>query len=162
MKNQTCCFTGHRDCKDDRKLRKRLKLAVTELITQRGVRYFCAGGALGFDTIAARCIIRLKRKYPHIRLILILPCPEQDRYWSDRDKAVYKDITDKADRVVYTSLRYTRGCMHRRNRCLVDNSAYCIAYCGKNAGGTYYTLNYAAARGLEIINLWDVEENSNQ
>ena len=153
MKNQTCCFTGHRDCKDDRRLRKRLKLAVTELITQRNVRYFCAGGALGFDTIAALCVIRLKKKYPDIRLILVLPCPEQDRYWSDRDKTVYKDIMEKADRVIYTSDRYTRGCMHIRNRCLVDNSAYCIAYCGKSEGGTYYTLNYAASKGLEIINL---------
>lgn len=162
MKNQTCCFTGHRDCKDNRKLRKRLKSAITELITKNDVRYFCAGGALGFDTIAARCIIRLKRKYPDIRLILILPCPEQDRYWSHRDKAVYKDIMEKADKVIYTSDRYTRGCMHTRNRCLVDNSAYCIAYCGKSEGGTYYTINYAAARGLEIINLGDMEGDHSQ
>lgn len=147
MKNQTCCFIGHGDCKDNRKLRKRLKLAVTELITQRGVRYFCAGGVLGFDTIAARCIIRLKRKYPHISLILILPCPEQAKYWSEKDRAVYEDIKKKADRILYTSDRYTRGCMHRRNRCLVDNSAYCIAYCGKNEGGTYYTLTMQPQRG---------------
>jgi uncharacterized phage-like protein YoqJ len=50
MKNQTCCFTGHRkiDAIDFPKIKKHLETEVESLINQ-GVKYFCAGGAIGFD-----------------------------------------------------------------------------------------------------------------
>ncbi|MGN1319234.1 MAG: SLOG family protein [Lachnospirales bacterium] len=152
MRNQTCCFTGHRDCKDSFFLRKRLKSVIAELVVNKGVRFFGAGGALGFDTVASLCVLELKNTYPQIRLILVLPCPEQTKYWSVKDKQVYEYIKRKADKIVYTSEKYTKGCMFKRNRWLVDNSNYCIVYCVKNTGGSYYTVNYAEEKGLEVIN----------
>ncbi len=59
----------------------------------------------------------------------------------------------QADKVVYTSQEYTRGCMFKRNRYLVDNSGVCVCYLARDAGGTAYTVNYAKRQGLEIINL---------
>lgn len=59
----------------------------------------------------------------------------------------------KADKVVYTSQEYTRGCMHKRNRHLVDNSSACISYLTENKGGTFYTVNYAKSKGVEVINI---------
>ncbi|WP_297983767.1 hypothetical protein [uncultured Oscillibacter sp.] len=55
--------------------------------------------------------------------------------------------------VVYTAQQYTRGCMHKRNRYLVDNSGVCVCYLTKERGGTAYTVNYAEKRKLEIINI---------
>ena len=43
--------------------------------------------------------------------------------------------------------------MHKRNRYLVDNSRYCIAYLNQNTGGTYYTVNYAIDNHVQVINL---------
>ena len=51
------------------------------------------------------------------------------------------------------SRQYTRGCMHERNRHLVDNSSVCVCYLNRESGGTAYTVRYARERGLEIINL---------
>ena len=49
--------------------------------------------------------------------------------------------------------KYTRGCMHKRNRHLVDNSSACISYLTENKGGTFYTVNYAKSKGVEVINI---------
>ena len=86
-------------------------------------------------------------------LILVLPCLSQADRWSDKDKAVYEDIKSRADKVVYTSQEYFSGCMHRRNRHLVDNSSVCVCYQTKENGGTAYTVNYAKQKGLEVINV---------
>ena len=95
----------------------------------------------------------LINRYPDIRLILVLPCFSQTRGWSQEDIEIYDDIKQKADKVVYTSQEYTRGCMHKRNRHLVDNSSACISYLTENKGGTFYTVNYAKSKGVEVINI---------
>lgn len=70
----------------------------------------------------------------------------------NEDREVYEDIKQKADKIVYTSKEYSRGCMHKRNRHLVDNSR-CICHLTENKGGTFYTVNYAKSKNLQIINV---------
>lgn len=120
---------------------------------QTGVQYFGAGGAIGFDTLAAQTVLKLRKQYPHIKLILVLPCLSQTRSWKDDDIKVYEGIKARADRVVYTSQEYSKGCMFKRNRHLVDNSSVCICYLTKDSGGTAYTVSYAKTQGLDVINL---------
>lgn len=154
MKNHTVCFTGHRKIPPEqadalaRQLRSTLKRLVED-----GYIYFGAGGALGFDTLAAKAVLDLRAEHPQIKLILVLPCLSQTRGWSARDIEIYEDIKSKADKVVYTSQEYTRGCMHKRNRHLVDNSSVCICYLTESTGGTAYTVNYAQTKNLTVINL---------
>lgn len=154
MKKQTCCFTGHRKIPPNQKKQiiERSEQAIEELI-EKGYRYFGAGGALGFDTIAAQIVLKLRKKYPHIRLILVLPCISQTANWKKQDKQVYEAIKQRADKVVYTSLEYYKGCMLKRNRHLVDNSSACICYLTNDSGGTAYTAKYAYSRGLSVINV---------
>ena len=59
----------------------------------------------------------------------------------------------QADKVVYTAQQYTPGCMHRRNRHLVDNSGVCVCYLTRNSGGTAYTVNYAKKQGVNVFNI---------
>jgi uncharacterized phage-like protein YoqJ len=153
-KDQTCCFTGHRKIPPEQseKIAGRLKTVLIQLI-ESGIRYFGAGGALGFDTLAAQTVLELKGQYPQIRLILVLPCPEQTRGWKAEDVAVYEDIKARCDKVVYTSQSYTNGCMFRRNRHLVDESSVCVCWLTEPAGGTAYTVRYARENGLRIMNL---------
>ena len=103
---------------------QRLEETVTSLIGA-GVRYFGAGGARGFDTLAAQTILKLQREYPQIKLILVLPCLSQTRGWRDEDIKVYERIKAAANKITYTSENYTQGCMHKRNRHLVDHSSVC-------------------------------------
>ena len=154
MKNHTVCFTGHRRILQEHfgTLAQRLKTILVQLINE-GYVYFGAGGALGFDTLAAQTVLELKNEYPEIKLILVLPCLSQTRGWSTRDIEIYEAIKNKADKVVYTSQEYTRGCMHKRNRHLVDNSSSCICYLTESTGGTAYTVDYARKNNLTVINL---------
>ncbi len=154
MKERTACFTGHRTIPflQRRKIEKRTEEALIEAIKQ-GYRFFGAGGALGFDTLAAQTVLRLKKTYPKIKLILVLPCLSQTRGWRSEDIAEYERIKAAADKVVYTSQEYTRDCMFKRNRHLVDNSSLCIAYLMENTGGTAYTVDYARFKGLIIKNV---------
>lgn len=154
MKERTACFTGHRTIPflQRRKIEKRTEEALIEAIKQ-GYRFFGAGGAFGFDTLAAQTVLRLRKTYPQIKLILVLPCLSQTRGWRPEDIAEYERIKAAADKVVYTSQEYTRDCMFKRNRHLVDNSSLCIAYLTENTGGTAYTVDYARSKGLIIRNV---------
>lgn len=154
IKEQTACFTGHREIPALQliSLRRKLKRTIVSCIKD-GYRFFGAGGALGFDTLAAKTVLDLKKDYPDIKLILVLPCLNQTRGWKDADVETYEKIKAQADKVVYTSEQYFRGCMQKRNRHLVDNSSLCISYLTSDSGGTAYTVDYAKANGLKVINL---------
>ena len=75
MRNQTCCFTGHRNIPVELRspISEILKTTIISCIEQ-GYLYFGAGGALGFDTLVAQTVLDLKCLYPSIKLILVLPC----------------------------------------------------------------------------------------
>ena len=154
MREKTACFTGHRKIPPESipELSQRLKNTLLRLI-EEGYMYFGAGGALGFDTLAAQCVLSLKNQYTHIKLILVLPCITQTKGWSENDIAIYEEIKSQADKVVYTSREYSRGCMFKRNRHLVDCSSVCVAYLTQAKGGTAYTVNYAKEHGLTFYNI---------
>ena len=151
---QTCCFTGHRELPPEEQaaIASRLECVISAQY-QKGIRYYGAGGALGFDALAARTVIRLRESYPDMKLILVLPCLTQTRGWRPEDVAEYERIKAQADKVVYMAQQYTPGCMHKRNRHLVDHSGVCVCYLTKESGGTAYTVNYAKRHGVEIINI---------
>jgi uncharacterized phage-like protein YoqJ len=154
MREKTCCFTGHRNISAEEYDKiSTITEKIVESFIKEGYRYFGAGGALGFDTISALTVLKLKKYYPDIRLILVLPCLNQTQGWSKDNIELYEKIFKKADKVVYTSQNYTSDCMHKRNRHLVDNSSLCICYLTENKGGTYYTVKYAQEKGLAIVNI---------
>lgn len=103
MRNKTCCFTGHRELPTGwgrKRLTTKLKKVIIEQINN-GIRFFGAGGALGFDTLAAQTVLQLKKEYPEIKLILVLPCATQTRGWPPKDVEEYERIKAQADKVVY-------------------------------------------------------------
>lgn len=154
MKEKTCCFTGHRQIPKKHQIfiERKLYSIISELI-ENGYCYFGVGGALGFDTIAAKIILKLKKIYPQIKLILVFPCKNQTKNWLKKDIEIYEKIKSLCDKYVYVSEEYTKDCMLRRNRHLIDNSSYCICYLTKNTGGTAYTVKYATQKGVTIYNI---------
>ena len=153
------CFSGHRviSAETQKKIIPLLDTMLRNLIVNYGAHTFYAGGALGFDTIAAQAVLNLKKEFPKIRLELILPCPDQPQKWRDEEKRIYFEILGKADAHVFVAPYYHKGCMHLRNRRLVESAEMCLAYCRKGAlGGTAYTLAYAELNELMIVNLADL------
>ncbi|MBE6607306.1 MAG: DUF1273 domain-containing protein [Ruminococcaceae bacterium] len=162
-RSATCCFTGHRTMSYEEKNKASADIRVTvRALVKKGVRHFITGGALGFDTVAAATVINMRDndrltdgngKEADITLTVAVPCPTQSSQWSFANKTMYNSILKSADEVVLISEKYTSDCMFKRNRYMVDNSAYCICYVTQNSGGSYYTMNYAKSSGLGIINL---------
>ncbi len=155
-KSRTACFTGHRNIPSEQQplIEKRLD-DIIERLYRHEVVFFGAGGAYGFDFLAESAVLRAKQKHHEIKLILVLPCKNQDKYWNYRDRAAYKQMLKNADKIVRVSENYDSRCMLKRNRHLVDYSGYCVCYMTKNSGGTAYTVRYAAEQGLNIINLYE-------
>ena len=154
-KSKTACFSGHRVLYEAKEtVEKSLETAIRQSISN-GTDTFIAGGAIGVDTIAAQVVIRLRGEYPYIRLVLALPCPSeyQTLKWTALQKEEYSEILKQADEVRVLSDSYTRGCMFKRNRYMVDNSGTLIYYLRTDSGGTKYTVDYAKQRGIVLIEL---------
>ena len=157
-KTTSCCFTGHRFLPNDFDS-SRLVNEIVGMI-ERGVDTFICGGALGFDTLAAIAVLKLKKKkHKGIKLHIYAPCQEQDAKWNSHDKRIYRGILSRADYVDMPTIPYNNQCMKIRNYKMVDNAAYLIAYYdGTFASGTGQTVRYAEKCGIEIINLYDAQQ----
>lgn len=154
-REKTVCFTGHRTLLEPRQdVEKRLEDVVRRCIVS-GARTFITGGAIGFDTIAAQLVLRLRTEYPNIYLALALPCPpeQQTLKWTDKQKSEYYEILNRANFTKIVSERYNSSCMYARNRLMVDRSGTIICYLRRKSGGTYYTVNYAKTQGIAIIEI---------
>ena len=156
MQERTVCFTGHRNIAREHMiaLPALLKAEIARQ-AEAGAVHFRAGGAVGFDTLAALCVLEQKKYYPQIKLDLILPCRDQDAEWNESNRRAYRFVLESADSVAYVRDQYAEGCMLQRDRRLVEGSDVCVAFLTKNKGGTAYTAAYALKNGLEFVNLFD-------
>ena len=152
-----CCFTGHRviSTAERDKVQAALTEALEPLLDGGEDCRFLAGGAMGFDTIAAETVLVLRERYPRVQLTLVLPCVNQTLGWPPWAIERYERIRAQADEVIYTSKEYYDGCMLRRDRYLAENSDICIAYLRPRIarGGTRYTVDCCLNRGIPVINL---------
>ncbi len=157
-----CCFTGHRNISLDRIAAIKLNIMKSiEYVYSLGCRSFYCGGALGFDTLAAEAVIAFREMHSDVRLIIAVPCRDQDAKWTPAAKEKYAYINSRADEVVVLSEEYTPSCMHERNRYMVDSSDAVIAYCRNEMmqSGSASTVRYAQKQGKDIYNLFIRVEN---
>lgn len=163
-KNVSVCFTGHRSQKLPWKFNetafrcKIMKFRLYRIIMQvlaKGYKRFYCGMAIGFDTICAETLLKIKfkcKKYSDIEIIGALPCRNQDCKWNNEARNRYRNILKKLDgiRCIYENYN-GKICMHERNRFMVNNSSLMIALFDGISGGTKSTVDYARKKGLEII-----------
>lgn len=153
-KRRTCCFTGHRNIPqaDIPMVASRIDAAIRKCLSL-GITTFENGAALGFDTVAALRVARMREFHPEIKLRLMIPCRDQCRLWSSEQLLLYKRILGFADEVIYLANSYYDGCMRERNYRMVEDSTACICYYnGTRRSGTAQTVAYAQKKGLLILN----------
>ncbi|MCH5206510.1 MAG: DUF1273 family protein [Oscillospiraceae bacterium] len=152
-------FTGYRDEKlpffgeDDPmcvELKQRLSDWIKKLADE-GAGEFYSGMALGVDTWAAEAVLELKESRPEIKLIAVIPCPEQDERWSAANRQRYREILERCDKVMTVSPNYHKGCMQKRNRALVEMCDVLLAVYDGKPGGTQFTVNFAQKKGKKVI-----------
>ena len=162
----SCCFTGYRPQKlpfpiDSRNreyvaFENRLTNEILEL-AENGCRTFISGMAMGFDIIAAECVLLLKKtpkfRNADIRLVCAVPFNKQaDKYPADWKKR-YDWILKSATQIITTSNDYYPGCYFDRNRFMVDNSDCVVTWFDGSRGGTKNTVDYAKKVGRKVINI---------
>jgi uncharacterized phage-like protein YoqJ len=144
-------FTGHRQAPYT--LRQPLE-RVIELLFHKGYTTFLSGMALGFDMLAAEAVLRAKNNHPEIKLIAVLPFPQQSEKFSPSSKSRYQSILQQADNVVITSNEYTNaGVYHIRNKYLVEHCSVIVSYYNNTPGGTQKTIEMGRKIGLPIISI---------
>ncbi len=158
----TCCFTGHRpsgfvwDYEDkDYALHKdyllRLEYFIEHAIIHNQTQRFICGSALGADADCAETIIRLRKKYPYIKLQIAEAYEKYGENYAPKNKARYLAIMAHADSVYNACKQFTPWCTARRNQYMVDNADMLIAiWNGEEKGGTFNTVKYALKKGLPI------------
>lgn len=156
-KQKTCCFTGHRSIRAERLpiLMQKTEQIVRELIAN-GVIFFCVGGAVGYDTEVAKLLFRLQEsEFPQIKVILIYPFDGFTDSWTPMQQEAYWLLYPKYFKVICVAQKAGRAMYLKRDRQLVDCSAFCICYCTRKTGGTAYTVRYAMQKGLRVFHIID-------
>ncbi len=153
-KSRAVCFSGYRthkfsDTDDLPVIRTRLNNAVEQCICS-GYNTFLVGMADGFDMMAAESILIFKERYKGIDFIAVTPWHNWRSLTSYEQK-----ILESADSIVARSQYGGKKAYRMRNRYLVDNASLLICYYTGTPGGTKYTLNYAQARKIQILNLYN-------
>ena len=154
---KVCCFTGHRpetlfsDC-EETEIYERIYAAVEDAVFDGYVDFSC-GGCRGGVFLFGEAVVALKEKYSEIRLVCVLPFRGQAEYWSNEDRDRYADLLDNADEVICLHDSFKKGCMHERNRYMVDRSSLLVSAFNGTKGGTEFTFNYAKKQGLRIVNV---------
>lgn len=159
----TACFTGHRPkylesynprSPKNNAMLLELRKIIIDHIENKDVSIFITGMALGIDMWAARIVLALRGKYPHLQLVAAIPCKNQEKKWLKHSQDEWQSIIDKCDHVHYVSEEeYTPWCMNIRNEWMVNNSDYVIGVHDGSKGGTFNCIEYARRQGKEITRL---------
>ena len=121
------------------------------MIRQQQVSDFYVGMYGNFDQLAGEAVIQLKRKYPDIRLFLVLPYHPAER---PIEAPPGYDGTFYPDGMEAVSRRYG---IAKANRKMIDASDFLIAYVPHTVSNAYDLLEYAVRRQrkglIRVINL---------
>ena len=142
-----CCFCGHGkewDLPID--IDNRIEKAIIQLV-KNGVLLYCSGGMGAFDKKCEAIIMRLKGDDKRIKLVLIIP------YITKRIDDLYKE--KRYDEIVFPDLGnvHYKAAIQKRNRWMIDNSDYLLAYVKNSTGGARKSYEYAKKKGKKIIKL---------
>ena len=133
-------------------LLKEVLVAQIKALADRGVTDFLSGMAQGADLWCSEIVLDLKKKNPALKLHCVLPCKGQESKWTASAQERYHLILDQANEVVYLGQKYSRDCLMKRNRYMVDHSSILLAiYNGTRRSGTGATVRYAQQLNREIV-----------
>ncbi len=139
-----CCFVGHRFEWHCVGVESKLTATIESLINQ-GFNIFFDGGYGYFDEICRNTVIKLKNKYPHIKLIKVLAFynyKNTNSIPSFFEETIFPDIENV----------YYKNRISKRNEWLVENSDVVVCHIvNEENSGAYNTIKYAKKLNKNII-----------
>jgi len=146
-----CTFAGHREVYQAN-ISEMLDEAIFKIINTDDNFRFLVGGMGEFDGMCSSVVRRAKREYPNkeIRLELVLPYLTHEL---NENKLYYETSFDDVVIPIELAGVHYKSAITKRNRWMVEQSDWLIAFIYRDFGGAYTTLRYAENKGLQIINL---------
>ena len=153
MRENTCCFFGHRSIIETEELKTQLTETIEKLITDENVDTFLFGSGSRFNSLCLELVTQIKEKYPRVKRIYVRA---EFPYITDQYLAY---LLKSCDDTYYPEkiLGAGRAAYVERNYEMINNSKYCIVYYGEQCApstrrsGTKIALDYAVKKGREII-----------
>ncbi len=158
--------TGHRppvffekekycyDPKHQKRLIEFAEIQIQETLKEndRTVAGIISGCAQGWDNAVAHAALNLK-----LPLLAAVPFEGMDAKWPEETKKDFKDILDRATKVVIVSEGgYENKKFFIRDKYMVDNCNLVLAcHNGSTEGGTAITVKYANEVKKPIRNCWE-------
>ena len=164
-KEKTVSFTGNRtlttlenlpDANLENVIRTELSFCLEDCYRE-GKTNFISGMEIGWDTLCAEEVLKLRKMYSDVRLIVAIPFQGQELMYGEKDKLRYKAIFRAADHQEFiTCGDYDKEVYHKRNEWMIANSSEIIAYdSGKPNSATASTVRKAILSGVEVLNIYD-------
>lgn len=153
MKENTCCFFGHRTINETEELKVKLYKTIENLIVNENVDTFLFGSKSRFDSLCLELVTKLKEKYPRINRIYVraefpIISDEYKTYLLESyEDTYYPEKIIDAGKAVYVE----------RNIEMINRSRFCIVYydesyaSSKRKSGTKIALDYAIKLKKEIL-----------
>ena len=158
-----CAFTGHRPHKlpwGNEEQDPRC-IAVKTMMEKRlmeacdlGCHTFLCGMARGCDLYFAEAVLLLRQSRPEIRLVAMIPYPDQAKNWPEEDRKRHQILCEQADSCEILSSVYAPDCMQKRNRAMVDQAQVLISVYDGSPSGTGSTVRYAEKLSRIILPVW--------
>lgn len=155
MKENTCCFFGHRIINETEDLISKLKEMIEKLIIDEKVSVFLFGSKSRWNDLCLELVTEIKEKYPHIKRVYVrAEYPDINEQYKSYlletyEETYYPEKIIGAGRVAYVERNYE----------MIDNSDFCIVYYHEpNApttrkSGTKIALDYAIKKGKYIMKM---------
>ncbi len=160
---KTVSFTGYRPAKlpqaGSAEVQRQLAQVLRQTIRRtyhQGYSIYLNGFMAGWDILAAEAVLAMREECPHIRCVCVAPFKKHffaHAGWTPEWKARALRVSRQADLAFTLDEEYQRGTYYSRDRFLVNHASLIIAFYDGRPGGTKYTLDYAAKKGLRTINL---------
>lgn len=142
-----CTFFGHRDTDDN--IKPILKDTIIDLIENQNVSVFYVGSEGNFDSMVIECLRELSIIYSNIKYFVVLaymPKTKEKDLFLEKYDTIYPDGLEKT---------LPRFAIYNRNRWMVKNSDYVVAYVSHSFGGAAQFVELAEREEKVVINLYE-------
>ncbi len=147
-------FCGHSEFRRSVEYEEKILTFLEAVVGDRPTDMYL-GGYGEFDEFARDCCAKYKQTHQNVSLVLVTPyihtnyksgrlSGQKDRY----DSTLYPGLEDKPLRFAITY----------RNRYMVEQADYVVAFITHTWGGAYTTYKYAKSKGKKILNIAKTEQ----
>ena len=140
-----CTFFGHRLCPTE--IKENLRLAIIDLIKNKGVNKFYVGNQGGFDYMVCNILKELSKEYP-IKYSIILAYFTEKKY--DNDEYLLENSI-LPEGIEFVPPKFA---IDWRNKWMIKQSDFVVTYVCHNFGGAAKFKALAQRQNKTVINLY--------